>query len=251
MRVREGSFKETSNGGFLHRIRPSIHPPLRQVILKSRRPASAGLAVLADYFLQQAKQTPGRINSLAKDLGLHAIVLDDLEVGWSPRPQAFSFPMRDTTGAVIGIRLRRLDGSKYAVRGSRDGLFIPKSMTHPSRLLICEGPTDTAAILSIGLSAIGRPSCTGGSALVLEFARKHTCTEIVVVADCDEPGLHGADALASQLCLYLPSVRIIQPPQGIKDARAWVNAGATRDDFEAAINEAKNLRISFRRNFAS
>jgi hypothetical protein len=67
---------------------------------------------------------------------------------------------------------------------------------------------------------------------------------VVVVADSDLPGRSGAERLATDLLAYSPAVRVIAPPNGIKDARAWKNAGATKADVEAAIDAAAVRRLA-------
>jgi hypothetical protein len=79
--------------------------------------------------------------------------------------------MMDVAGRVQGIRLRFSNGRKLAVRGGREGLFVPSGLAATNQLLICEGPTDTAALLDLGFAAVGRPSCAGGTRLLVELLR--------------------------------------------------------------------------------
>jgi hypothetical protein len=69
---------------------------------------------------------------------------------------------------------------------------------------------------------------------------------VVVVADADEPGRRGAEKLASVLRVYVPGVRVIEPPDGVKDVRAWKRAGATRADVEHLIQAAPARRPTVR-----
>jgi phage/plasmid primase-like uncharacterized protein len=154
--------------------------------------------------------------------------------------------MRDHRGQVRGIRLRFPDGRKKAIFGGHDGLFIPDCLTYSMPLLIAEGPTDTAALLDLGFEAVGRPFCTGGTALCVELARAHWPLDVVVVADADVCGRRGAESLAAALLPYAHTVRVIQPPKGIKDARAWKIAGANFTEVQAAIGAAGIRRIEIR-----
>jgi DNA primase len=158
--------------------------------------------------------------------------------------------MVGTDGAVRGIRLRRPGGYKFAVKDGRDGLFLPAGAEAAGGpLLICEGPTDAAALIDMGFGAgavAGRPSCTGGVKLLCELVRRRRPLEVVVLADGDEPGRRGAANLASVLLAYAPAVRVIAPPEGVKDAREWLRAGGTRRDAEAAIQAAPARRLSVR-----
>jgi DNA primase len=157
--------------------------------------------------------------------------------------------MSDPAGNVLGIRLRRPDGFKFAVRGSKEGLFIPSPVeAKRSRLLICEGPTDTAALMDMGFAnVVGRPSCAGGIKLLVKLVRCWNTRQVVIFSDGDEPGQRGAAGLASALAVYGPAVRVIRPPEGIKDARDWLRSGARRRDVEEVINAGRVLRLVVRR----
>jgi len=111
-------------------------------------------------------------------------------------------------------------------------------------LLIAEGPTDTAAILDLGFSAVGRPSCTGGVNLLVELVRTLKPSGVVIVADGDAPGQRGAETLATVLVAYSASVRIIAPPSGVKDAREWKRSGATSADVQQTIDAAPVRKLS-------
>lgn len=172
-------------------------------------------------------------------LGLPVEPLARLGVGWSVENRATSWPMRDDVGSVIGVRLRcPKTARKWAVRGSRAGLFYDPDLMkveHPRRLWIVEGPTDTAALLSIGLDAVGVPSAGGGADLVDGLARRLRPELVVIVADADGPGLMGAERLADALMIVAPVV-LICPPDGVKDSRAWIVAGADRGTVEGVAD---------------
>jgi DNA primase len=146
--------------------------------------------------------------------------------------------MRDATGRVIGIRRRFPDGTKRALRRSKNGLFVPSRLTDDDWLLICEGESDTASALDLGFNAVGRPGCLGGGDLLEIYCR---CRDVVIVADGDGPGLDGAERLATRLRLFCPDVRVIIPP--VKDLRAWRQAGATQADLELAIESAQGAEL--------
>jgi 5S rRNA maturation endonuclease (ribonuclease M5) len=171
-------------------------------------------------------------DALAASLGVSGESLHRLGAVWSKRHDAWAFPMSDGE-RIVGIRLRNAAGKKWAVTGSKQGLFIPADLSGTGPLLICEGPTDTAALLTLGFDAIGRPSCRGGENQIARLLKPYP--EIVIVADRDGPGLDGAKLLAERL--WKPC-KIIAPPRH-KDARAWVQAGAKRASVEAVIAAAR------------
>jgi len=167
-------------------------------------------------------------------------------VGWNADSGAWSFPMTDPeTGTVTGIRLRRPDGAKFSVKGGKEALFMPDTMGNDEVLLILEGATDAIAAHGIGFpNSVGRPSCTGGTAHLVALVRERKPTSVVLVADNDEPGAHGAEALARVLMLHSRDVRTIYPPTGCKDLRDWVAKGATRATVEQLIHAADVRRLS-------
>lgn len=181
----------------------------------------------------------GHLAEHAESLHLTAASLAYLECGWDG--EALTFPMHGTNWQVVGIR-RRLDkpdpkrGQQRCVQGSHEGCFGPHQVPDGS-LWLPEGPTDAAALTMLGLSAIGRPSCSGGVAILKRICAGRSVT---IVGDNDKPdkneriaGQSGALALGRALIPVCEIVRIIFPPDGIKDAREWVTRGATRKDFGA------------------
>jgi hypothetical protein len=246
------SAKRAGEAGWLHVLRrdrgggprPSGRYKTRHVPLRPQPaggPAEADLAKLAQACAEALPPLSLRLGLLARELGVSEASLRRLGVGWSATHKAWTFPMRDAAGEVRGIRLRGPDGRKWSVKGGREGLFLPDSLDASQRLLICEGPTDTAAALDLGFSAVGRPSCTGGAGLLLRLVHQRRPAEVVVVADQDAAGQSGAAALAAVLRGYVRVVRVITPPA--KDLRAWRQSGATADDLAALIAATAPLTI--------
>lgn len=160
---------------------------------------------------------------LARNLSVSVDALIALECQKADIQETWGFPMRDGYGSYTGIRLRRLDGTKWAVTGSRAGIFIPhfeRPTRRIKRILVVEGPTDTAAALTMGYHAIGRPSCSGGVPHILAFVRNHGVQEVVVVADNDDPGIRGAKGL--QEMLPVSSCVLVLPT---KDLREFLQVG--------------------------
>lgn len=251
MRVGDGALKQTRNGGYMHVLCDDpdwrTRPRTRTIRLHRREEERTDLGPLAREYA--AAVDMGELRNFADELGLSVESLVRLRIGWAKDYRAWAFPMHDADGKhVRGIRLRSWDGRKWSVRGGREGLFIPVGLDFSELLSVTEGPTDTAALLDLGFQAIGRPSCTGGMRLIVELVRQNMLQSIVILADSDGPGQRGAESLARTLLLYCRSVRVVRPPDGIKDARAWKAAGATLADIQAAIEAApvRSLKIERR-----
>jgi hypothetical protein len=181
------------------------------------------------------------LTELATNLGLSRGALESLGCVKAPQEGVWGFPMSDSNRTVIGIRMRHLNGRKWCNTGGHNGLFIPLCPP-PREIVICEGPTDTAAALHIGLYAIGRFSCSGGGTMVRDFIKHHGVKRASIIADVDHdrqlhgqtvnPGIQGAMTLGELLgihsrCVTLPG----------KDLREFVANGGTESDFQTMANQ--------------
>jgi hypothetical protein len=173
---------------------------------------------------------------ISQNLGLPAMALTRYFVGKYPcdRP-AFTHPMWTGWGKLCGIRICDLNGNKWSVTGSRNGLFIPTVLTGESPLIIPEGRSEPIALTALGFDTIGRFSCCGGLEDIKVFLRKNPYKQVVIMSDNDVahyhkdgsiyfPGQEGAAKLSGQL----GGLQVIKPP--FKDMRAWYNKGAVRQD---------------------
>lgn len=185
---------------------------------------------------------------LSDALQLPTNVLQRLQVGWLPDSRTVSWPMVDANGRVVGIRLRCIDsGRKWSEAGGREGLFAANDLPQePPQLFISEGPTDTAALLSLGLPAIGRPSALGAVDLTGQIVCRIKPTECVVVADNDDAGRRGAATVAQHLLTRCRTVRIVMPPNDIGDAREWIEKGAKLEAIMTATAAAKTHQLQIK-----
>lgn len=181
----------------------------------------------------QTETGPAALTAFAAELGLSTASLVAVGAAWAEPHKAWAFPMCDGHGNVVGIRLRNERG-KFAVRGSRQGIFLGKAESGKAEsgkvLFVCEGPTDTAAALELGLFAVGRPNCCCGGAEIKVFARRHDVSRVVVIADNDKPGLDGAFKVGGEV--KLPFAVYVPPA---KDVREFVRLGGTRAMIENTL----------------
>ena len=244
---RAESAKKCGDAGWLHRLTDGTGDRRRFVLRVPDRTAPGDFGPLADRCVRAC--APDRLAGLARSLGVAAGSLVALRVGWSADHLAWTFPTSDpAAGTTTGVRPRNPDGSKYAVKGSKDGPFIPATDPDPSEPLhACEGPTGTAAALTIGPANVaGRPSCSVGTAHAVALVRRRRPGLVVVVADADGPGLAGAGRLAWCLVKYAREVRLVTPPAGVKDLRQWVGAGASRRDLDELVAATQPRRLAVR-----
>lgn len=110
---------------------------------------------------------------------------------------------------------------------------MPVCMIPDSTVLICEGPTDTAAAISMGYYAIGRPSCVGClDHIAMLFRWAAPVRRAVIVSDLDDAGLRGAKSVQEHL--PVPSTILVCPA---KDVRSFYNNGGSREMLDAMIGQ--------------
>lgn len=235
MRISEGSFKEDSSGGWMHRLKET--PKNYRLPPKQPKPVKDMSDRMRLYQNSVANMV---LSSLTGELGVSELSLRELGIGWDG--EGYCFPMHDSYRNIIGIA-RRIKDYKFCQVGSTPGIFWPKrvSAKAKTRLFICEGYTDTAALWDIGLDPIGRQGCMGCIGYIKGFLQQGR-REIIIVADKDTakqtgvkyPGITGARKLAEQIKDLTSATCIIQPPKH-KDARLWVRSGATAETIDLVI----------------
>ncbi|MDD4862279.1 MAG: hypothetical protein PHI33_09215, partial [Smithellaceae bacterium] len=145
MRIK--SDKPAHNGGWWHQIKDMPKKVEYHKQIKPQRPVN----LKRTWESWSSMTDDDDIKTCALRLGVSSESLSDLGMAWAWQYGAWAFPMRDGAGGVVGIRLRGETGKKWAVAGSRQGVFMPTAWPESTQVaLICEGPTDTAAALSIG-----------------------------------------------------------------------------------------------------
>jgi hypothetical protein len=157
--------------------------------------------------------------------------------------------MLNADSIIIGIRLRGpVTKEKSSVKGGLGGLFYdPVSMAsieHGARVWITEGASDTAAGLTLGLAAVGVPSAKSGGDLLTSLGHRVRPCEWVIVGDNDKAGTEGVLKLRTELAIVAP-VRVIYPPEGIKDLREWLGLGLSRQAIEREADASEQFKLEW------
>lgn len=112
-------------------------------------------------------------------------------------------------------------------------------------VVVVEGMSDVAAWMGLGFPAVGRPSNLAGLDQLRKLLMGRT---VVVVGENDKkpnglwPGKEGMEAAAKALTSVCPDVRMVMPPPGIKDSRAWiVGQSLTKDGFLAYLKDNEKI----------
>jgi hypothetical protein len=185
------------------------------------------------YFLACDAQHQASASEL---IGVSSESLRRLGIGLCSSQSANTFPMLRHNRRVVGIRMRGFDGTKWAIKGSKQGLFIPSKLPSDKCIVICEGPTDTAAMLDLGFAAIGRPSCLGATELIVELIAGR---DIAIMADGDGPGMDGASRLAFAVRDIAKRIVVASPPPEYKDVRLWYRSGCKKEDVVKLLKEPR------------
>lgn len=257
-RQADGSIKQNSGGQFLHVLDDSPkaidwlnrNPKPKQATEKPKPTRDWNKVARDAFYSLNAAQA--RVE-LSTRLSVSVASLDRLQVGWLGKTRGWTFPERDGSGRAIGINRRMLNGDKRRESGSQSGLtFDPETWLNYSQISdvhLVEGASDTAAMIDLELSVVGRPSNSGGVELLGELLKRVPADRrILVVGENDRrpheslprarrerhkpdckwcatcwPGKFGAIRTAERLApILMRTVSWAMMPAGFKDVRAWV-----------------------------
>jgi putative DNA primase/helicase len=149
----------------------------------------------------------------------------------------------DTTDKNKRFRPRRPDGKGgwiYDLEGVRPVLYrLPEliaAVKAGRRVLKTEGERDADTAVALGYTATTNPG--GINKWRKEYSEFFRGTDVVVVSDNDEHGKGQADAakITKRLAKVAARVRTIIFPQ--KDLTEWAEAGGTREQCDALIEQA-------------
>ena len=247
MRIQSGM--ACKNGAWMHFLkeRERSRPPRRRAPMPLPGKQATFDAERYHASIRKARDGGAWLDGTAVELGVNMDALERLQPGYDSFNKAAGFPMRDPDGKVVGIRLRNSNGDKWAVSGSHDGLFFDPSLVlgGDRELVVCEGPTDTAAAYTLGLPAAGRSSCGTGLEMLKALCSRLKARLVTIVSDSDSPkhkpdgslwrpGIEGAMILGSKLGRIH---RVIVPPK--KDLRDWVGSGCTVNDWSNWVSTSQ------------
>lgn len=184
--------------------------------------------------------TAERREQLAGELGLPVSCLSALPfTGYMNDPRegpCFTFTEHAADGSIACINRRIINPpaegpNKKVIQGGRRGVYLARGWRErPGPVLLPEGASDVLAVVAAGLSAVGRPSNTGGVEILCEILAEEK-RDVIVLGENDRkadgkwPGREGAEATAQKLADALGRpVRWALPPDDHKDARVWVQS---------------------------
>ncbi len=235
MRVQSNTPSKGKSGGWLHIMKDDYQKKTHEFVIKLREITKEIPVDCESMFNRWMKETePAQLMAFCDSIGVDAMALHMIGCAWAEEHQAWALPMRDITGKITGIRLRGVDGSKWSVKGSKAGLFFPMKYDPRAPLIITEGPTDCAAALTLGFSAIGRQSCMGQHEIINDYIALNNLREVIIISDKDEAkirpdgtkfyaGQEGSKKL--QDSLRVKSLLLILP---CKDLREFISVGGDK-----------------------
>jgi hypothetical protein len=236
--------------GWLHWVPPSErHRPGDLKNNLRSRTVSSSMRDFGDEFevYRHAFDATARRMS-AEALGIDPAAFDMYGIGFDRKNGAIGFSaMQLRPPYVVGVRFRRLTPAPgqpkwWSTPGSTGATLLPLTFEPAETILLSEGPSDCVSAAQAGVRALGRWSCRLDALqaqAVIDYAGLVGARRVLVYGDNDDlvdpgkdVGRRGASDAAMVLRAAAPQLDVVhrQPPAGIKDVRAWVQAGATASD---------------------
>ncbi|PTL78099.1 tail fiber domain-containing protein [Vitiosangium sp. GDMCC 1.1324] len=147
-------------------------------------------------------------------------------------PKAFHFRQPDGKGGWTGN-----------VKGVRAVLYRLPEVVEAERVLIVEGEKDTNTAVKLGLPDKTWAATTSPGAVDWNSAYSETLRNkhVVICPDTDISGQRHLRRIVFDLEGKVASIRLAKLPAGVKDLSEWVQAGATKAQFMALIQEAQPI----------
>lgn len=238
--MRIESAHPSNDGGWYHFYTEDNRALALPIVRRQeRKPVGVTIDFAKMFRRWQNETTAQQFIGHSELLGINIDSLCCLGACYAREYRAWAWPMKNAQNVIVGARLRSVQGIKWAVTGSRQGVFIPSDrlLTSHKIAFVPEGPTDTAALLSIGLYAIGRPTALACHDVIKDALAALQIYSLVAVADNDDlkkknlgscewrPGIEAAvklrQAAGIRSCLYIP-------PSPHKDVRSLIKAEGHR-----------------------
>ena len=166
--------------------------------------------------------------------------------------QNLAIPMYDSDAVtILGIQLRHRDGKKHTIPGSQLGLFLTAEQArhptnfHDRRVVITEGFSDAACAYElVGKHArvFGKANNLLGGEKLGEYLTYTGITDVWFIGDRDVAGERGIQKSIKELQKRMVSVRVMYPPKGVKDLRAWYTS-STFDKAEFYEKFKQSVRV--------
>ncbi|KKK75233.1 hypothetical protein LCGC14_2875760, partial [marine sediment metagenome] len=196
-------------------------------------------AINPDYGKENERYVPGRHNWVRCSAGLSCpicgrrkwcmVSAEDID-----NPPAVLCGMEEGSVGPCGEGTFLHILTPEGIKTSRCETVLPQT---DLPVLIVEGATDVAAAADLGFVAVGRPSAQSGLKILREMPLHGRAIAVIGENDAGigEIGMESAYQTIGKLTTQI--VRIMLP-DGIKDLRAWVHSGLTKDLLLAQIDAA-------------
>lgn len=207
------------------------------------------LACLAREFHERAGLG---LFDLARIAGIREEALRFLEVGYQPQKggaaEYWTFPERDGRGRIVQVVKRFRHGREELTAGGARGLtYWPEWWVEGiGPVFLPQSHFDVAALVTLGMSAIGRPSPDGCIDHIIELLRQIPVARPIVVIEVDDrywdtfagkwvyPSQTGSRLAAYALAKALGrKILVAQPPMQARNCLHWLagqESDLTNDD---------------------
>lgn len=188
------------------------------------------------------------LDDLITSRGIHTTTVREFEIGWDRDRNAYTIPVRDLDGGIVGLRRYQIRPPKgrrkiWGVQGMNSPRLYPiKTLTYGEEIIVCEGELDALITTQYGF-----PSVTRTAAAKVwrgEWNKLFKGKIVYVCHDCDETGQDANRRVARSLRKVAADVRIIRLPYPITEKHGkdltdwWLEHDSDIDEFKRLLEEA-------------
>lgn len=171
---------------------------------------------LIEQWCQRLRSDKEKTTAFTEKRGLSESTLERFEIGWSDDDRAYTLPIRNPSGALVNVRLYRVDAAQtkiwsYGSPGMDATSLFPESVLADNHyIVIAEGEWDAMMMLQHGIPTI--TGTTGAEQWMAKWNRKLAGKDVVLCYDRDKAGVAGAERTARMLTPFARSIAIAELP---------------------------------------
>lgn len=201
-----------------------------------------------DWHAAAASDDDGFWSYLFEQRGFDASTLDDWRIGYDPRSDMITIPVRDGDGSLVGVkgrawrsdsnsRFRTIGGDRYGFPTYPKARYLFGLDRVPStgHLILLEGEFNVISMHSLGHTEAVGIAGSSVSRIQLELIRWHA-DSVTLFFDCDDAGYDVTLAMADLLEPFMP-VRVAPEHDG--DVNDMLRTGR-HDEIERCMSGAES-----------
>lgn len=170
---------------------------------------------IIELYYEQLKSNKDKIEYLFKERGITEKTIDKYKIGFDPKAERFTIPIKDSMGCYVNVRKwhrpkneRDSKMISYAEGYGAKRLYPIENLYHKSnKIIFCEGEWDCLLLNQYGFNAVTKTA--GVNTWDDEWNQYFNGKDVIFIYDCGNISMPVADKHKNLLMSYASSIKVI------------------------------------------